>query len=79
MNAVLRAMLLFTLGATFGLALAGPYWDIVNGGRTTAPQGGTTSTMTQAALQARCDEMFRQMDSRPAIGRSPRDHAAGKD
>ncbi len=65
MHAIFKAILLVSLGATSGFALAGPNWDVINSARAAAQQRDPTAATTQAAMLARCDQMMKQMGSQP--------------
>ncbi len=65
MHSTLKTLVLISLGVATAQAFAGPDWDVINRARTAAQQPAATSSTSasQAAMLARCDEMMKKMDS----------------
>lgn len=80
MHSTLKSVLLVLLGIATTQVLAGPDWDVINRARAAAQHPAATSSTSAAdqAKLARCDEMMKQMDSRPADSGSPKGSSESK-
>jgi len=70
MHAIIKTVLLISLGITSAMALAGPDWDVINRARAAGQQrnAAATAALAKEAMLARCDEMMKQMDAHPMSG-----------
>lgn len=80
MHSALKTIVLASLGVATAQALAGPDWDAINRARAAAQHAAVTSRISAAkeAQLARCEEMMKQMDSRPADSGSPKGSSGSK-
>lgn len=67
MHSTLKTVVLISLGVATAQALAGPDWEVINRARTAAHHPASATASKEAQL-ARCDDMMKQMDSRPGSG-----------
>jgi hypothetical protein len=66
MHSTLKTIVLISLGVGTAHALAGPDWAVIYRARAAAQQSTASASASQEAQLARCDEMMKHMDSRPA-------------
>ncbi|MNT36290.1 hypothetical protein [Cupriavidus campinensis] len=72
MHSTLKTFVLISLGVATAQALAGPDWDVINRARRAAQHPTASASAAKEAQLVRCDEMMKQMESRPAGSRSPK-------
>lgn len=80
MHSALKTIVLASLGVATAQALAGPDWDAIHRARAAAQHAAATSRISaeKEAQLARCHEMLKQMDSRPADSGSPKGSSESK-